>query len=364
MDYLITGATGLIGRHLLFELLAENARNNNQSIIHLIVRDKDGISGKERINRILADPESPDFIRTFKINDLKKQIQVHNVDITSSDLHHKLSVITSNSLTVIHVAASTNLMQGESAAADVYLNNNLATKNLLRSIPTYKIKSMVYISTAYSCGIQENSLNLEEDYNVLPKSDFRNPYEKNKAEIEDYLLTKCKQLDIALKILRPAVVCGRLIDSPLYCTTKFDVFYGWARFFYKMKRKFEDQKIRLMINPNGTLNIVPVDYVAKVICKALHMDHIKVLNITNYNPPLHKDYLPVMLKKIGINHYEFTDKTPTELSMPEEMYYKSAGKAFGPYLNDQNQQFDCSTLQTEFADIEFNNVLEEFDNLI
>ena len=192
---------------------------------------------------MLTDEESPDFIREYNVDSLLQHIQILDTDINNPHLPQGLVEINSNELTVIHVAASTNLMQGDNAEQDVYLNNNLATKNLLASLPHKLVKSFVYISTAYSCGVQQDISKLGNDYQDLEKTNFRNPYERNKAEIEDYLVRECKILDIDLKILRPAVVCGRLIDAPLYCTTKFDVFYGWAKFFYKMKSKFENEKM-------------------------------------------------------------------------------------------------------------------------
>ena len=43
-------------------------------------------------------------------------------------------------------------------------------------------------------------------------------------------------MGIEWQILRPGIVSGRLMDSPLYFTSKFDVFYGWAKFFYNLSR--------------------------------------------------------------------------------------------------------------------------------
>lgn len=364
MQYLLTGSTGLIGRHVMFELLKDMMDRKQNSKLWLVVRPKGEKSARQRIADIFNDPESPDYIRQYSVDKLMSKLGFIEHHLNSAALRTELKELPADELIVIHNAASTNLMPGEAAEQDVQQNNHQATHNLLESLPAEKVKRFAFVSTAFSCGTQSGGDSIPTDFSQLEKSSFRNPYEKCKAQTEEFLSDYCEQKNIDLQILRPAVVCGRLIDAPYYCTTKFDVFYGWAKFFYKMKNKLGDNPMRIHVNSQGTLNIVPVDYVSKVIFSAVHHDEIRHINIVNPKAPMHKDYISVMLKQLGITNYQFTDQEPEQPSMMEKMYYSTAGKAFAPYITTEDQVFETSLLDQHFKDLGYSNILSKFDKLI
>lgn len=364
MDYFLTGSTGLVGSHVLFELLNHIHTQKSESRIFLLVRGTKDESPEDRIKRVLYNEDAPDFVHALPLDQLLGKIECVESDLNNPDLPVQLQLLNSNSLTVIHSAASTNLMQGPNAEQDVYENNFKGTLSLLNSLKSLNVRRFTYISTAFSCGMQDQLDLIGNDYLTYPVNGFRNPYEGHKNEIEKILKADCDERGIDLQILRPAVVCGRLMDTPFYKTTKFDVFYGWAKFFYGRREKIGDSKFRISINPEGTQNIVPVDYVAKVIAKAIHMDNIEQLNIVSENPPLHKEYFAKILDEIGIPNYEFVDEIPEDLSVWETLYYKSAGRVFEPYICNKNMVFDTQVLSTQFGEFKFNDVLQNFGELI
>lgn len=364
MQYLLTGATGLIGRHILFELLKQFIDHKENSLVWLVVRPKGNKSAQQRIIEILQDPESPDYIREYSLETLMSKIKFIESHLNSSQLKNTINAMTGKNWVVIHNAASTNLMPGEEAEKDVQENNHRGTFNLLNSIPKENIKRFSFISTAFACGMQSGMGTIPHDYQKIEKANFRNPYEKCKSETEDLLTKHCVKEGIDLQILRPAVVCGRLIDAPIYCTTKFDVFYGWAKFFYKMKNKLGDKPIRIHVNPESTLNVVPVDYVAKVICNSVNKPEIKYMNIVNDAAPMNKDCVSSVLDTLGVDNYEITAELPNDMSMIEKLYYNTAGKALGPYLTTENQNFETQELTQQFKDLRYKDVLSNFDKLI
>ena len=364
MDYLLTGSTGLVGRHILFELLEKIILAETDGKIYLVVRPRDNQESRDRIIEILSADDSPEYILQYDIETLLKHIVIIPHHLNCENIPVEFDAIESDGMVVIHSAASTNLMHNETAADDVLVNNNVATKYIIQNISTGALKRFVFISTAYSCGFQRSSVTIPCDFGAIEKDDFRNPYEKNKSEIEEFLIDYCEQNQIDLQILRPSVVSGRLMDKPLYHTTKFDVFYGWAGFFYKMKRLFADKAFRVLVNSEGTLNVVPVDYVAKVICQAIDIEDIKYLNIVNPTPPLHIDLMSKIFEKVGVKQYEFVDDMPEDTSRLEKIYYSNAGKAFNPYVSLDDQVYDCSVLDEHFAGLDRYDVLDEFDNLI
>ncbi len=345
MDYLITGVTGLLGSHIFFELLEKIIRYNSSSKLFLLIRPFNNMTPIERGINIFAPENIPEFIKKYSINILKERFQIIPCHLNCKELFHIISNIDTKKLTVIHCAASTNLMTDKATEQELLLNNNLGTINLINNIDSKKLYKFIYISTAFVNRI---------------KNIYRNPYEETKSTMETYISSYCKKYNIHYQILRPSVICGRLIDFPLYITLKFDVFYGWAYFFYRYKM---DMPIRIHINLNETLNIVPVDYVAKIICKSINEDFTE-LNIINPNPPLHKEYFSVILNMLNVKEFEFVDKFPNNLNKFEKLYYRTVGKTFAPYITVDNQKYNSNLSHEIFNSIQYPDVLEHFSGLI
>ena len=100
------------------------------------------------------------------------------------------------------------------------------------------------------------------------------------AKVEIEVARCCERKGIPFQILRTSIICGRVMDAPLYYTPKFDVFYGWLKFFWQLKRAELHSPLRLCVHEAATMNVVPVDFVAKAIVKALR-SHVGQLNIVN-----------------------------------------------------------------------------------
>lgn len=364
MDYFVTGATGLVGSHVMFELLKKIDKEETDSKIFLLVRKGDFDTPLNRIRAILYDENTPAYLRRLPLERLIKRIVCVESDLNNPKLPQILGRLNSKKLIVVHSAASTNLMQGKGAEEDVFVNNYQGTLNLMKSLKSLSVIRFSFISTAFSCGIPEGVDVVENNFAEYSNITFRNPYEEHKNKIERILSNICSDQGIDLQVLRPAVVCGRLMDVPRYITTKFDVFYGWAKYFYKIKDKLGCSKIRIAINPEGSLSIVPVDYVAKVITKAIHMKKIKQLNIISKDPVMHKNYFGAILDKIGVRNYEFVDAMPEDLTTFEKLYYRSVGKVFEPYMCTKNLVYDAQLLSEAFGEFQFNNVKQQFGGLI
>ena len=100
----------------------------------------------------------------------------------------------------------------------------------------------------------------------------------------------CEQKCINAQILRPSIICGRLLDRPFFETPKFEVFCSWAIFLHKYAKQFKDT-FRIWIDKKSGLNIVPVDFVSAAVLHAFLHSEIKDLNIVNPKQILHKHYV-------------------------------------------------------------------------
>ncbi|WP_168120094.1 SDR family oxidoreductase [Paenibacillus sp. HB172176] len=349
-NVLITGSTGLIGQHILFEKLHEYASRRKQGgVIYLLIRAKEGRGATSYIRDLLNNRWTPDYLKKFPLNQLLSYIQIIEGDIRD----HDLDILINNqiphhcSLQVYHSAGSVNLRIGEAAEQEVMNNNYKGTQTLLRALRFYPCQFM-FISTAFSCGIREGIIYDQHEPSADPM--YRNPYEQSKAEIEQMVESFGARYHMKTQIARPSVVVGRMLDQPVCYTSKFDVIYGWAQFFWMMREKAAAKKLRIQINLNSGMNIVPVDVVAKA-CVRLSRTNIRQLNIVHEQSISHRDYLSQILNALGFDHYEFVEVMPEDLSSTEKFYYRTVGSVFEPYLNGPQYHFDTTVLTQLMEDV-------------
>jgi thioester reductase-like protein len=345
-NILLTGATGVVGQHILFELLHQMEQEGSAGAIWLVVRSSAEKAGETRIRELLTHPYAPQYIRNYPLETLMNRIGVIDGDLTSPKIRKALASFTKEEeFDVIHCAASTNIGSSEKDEQEVKFANYHSTLNLLKAVAPFARK-FIFISTAFSCGRQKGLIS--EDFLSLRNVSYRNPYERFKAECEKEVVKFCEENGILWQISRPSIVCGRLLDAPLYYTQKFDVFYGFTKFFYKlMETPFGKTSLRLMANINEAgSNVVPVDYVAKAIVAAIPRDDIKQLNIALSKAIPLKISLPRMIEINGYTNYTIVDRMPEKMNLLEAAYYAELGQISGPYINDELYNYDVTTLRT------------------
>lgn len=361
-NYLITGGTGFIGQHILFEVLNETLAQGSSGRIYMLIRKKEGRDATQVIRDLLQNPAAPDFIRRYPIEACMAKIKVIECDLRDPNLNAQLGWRISHELPlqVFHSAGSVNLHSGENAAQDVRDNNYLGTQALLTALKGFKCRFM-FVSTAFASGMRTGLL--DNDFLGATPGPFRNPYEASKADIEAMVHAFGKEHRIPVQIARPSVVMGRLLDAPYYVTSKFDVLYGLARFFWAMGKKKNGQTVRLQVNPYAGLNILPVDYVAKACVRMSHTT-LEQLNIVHSHSVPHVRYLTRTLDRVGFKHYDFVEAKPTDSAGLEKAYYRSVGTVFDPYLNSTASEFDTTALQRLMNDVPMPDILAAVDNLI
>lgn len=359
MNCLLTGGSGIVGSHVIFDWLKKALVDKTVNHLFVVIRNN-SVLAEERLLQILKDDSRPSYLNAFSIQDCLSKITVIADDLTSIS---KKTLLAHDFKTVIHCAGSTNLSNANDTKEQVHEQNFLATKQLLENLPKI-VNRFIYISTAYSYGIQKEKVKDSiADYSV---NDFRNPYEKSKYETERYVKETCKQKDIISQILRPSIICGRLIDKPFFETPKFDVFYAWAIFLDKYAPKFKEV-FRIWIHKDSGLNIVPVDFVSKAILHAFLNPDIRELNIVNPEQILHKDYVGDVLESFAIKDYEYASEKPINLNRFEQLYYKTIGSVFEKYVSIPDLQFDAKHIQKLIEQLKLDATLgvhENFMNLI
>lgn len=366
MRIAITGATGLLGRNLLFEIIKQKFDNLENIELLILGRSHPTTSLHDRILDILIY-DGLDYL-DIEQNQRKKALAKINAAITPIpfDLAQDNLGISNEYLPHLktkpidhffHVAALTDFRSDNTTKAKLEEVNVRGTQRILNLINNLCVDQLVYVGSAYSCGSKTGLV--KPDY-VNLKEVFRNPYEETKLRAEVLMREFSRKKNIKIKVFRPSTIAGRLIEKPIGRINKFDVFYGWAAFFlrYKLKQiknisnlysESCEIPIRLRFNPQGGLNIIPADYAAKVMYGISMEDgQFDSYHLANNVQTPNQLYGDTTFEALKITGYQYVAEEPKDKNKIEEMYYRTVGKIFTPYGISDEIIFDVSNL-TEFT---------------
>ncbi|TPN84621.1 SDR family oxidoreductase [Aquimarina algicola] len=350
---LITGVTGNIGSHVLYELLFDLYSTNEEATIYVLIRKQNATSGIQRlVNEVFSKQLIPDKIAPFYKAYLEKYVKVIEGEINSFTIPEEAG----NQLTIYHLAASVNLGNTEKAKKEITHINYMNTKAFFDIIKT-RTKKLVFVSTAFSRGEIEGGIT--DDYHAQTDFDFRNFYEAYKMKVEKQVLQIAKDYNFSCTIARPSVVSGRLLDAPKFVSNRYIVFYAIGEFFKKIKQTHPDLgTIRVAINLDGGVNIVPVDYVAKAIVRASKIKEEQINITLTQNVPT-KQVVESILKKCEVKS-EFVSEEPKDKSAIEKIFYKTVGSQLVKYSTSKNHYFESKLIRELLEDIEEPDMVNNF----
>ncbi len=291
---------------------------------------------------------------------LKNNIRLIEFDLVDNKLTNNPILEKTFKYHLIHCAASVNLGNNSAAEEEIKQSNYLGTIHLIDSLLPHLFK-VSYVSTAFSSGHRSGVI--EESFLLKKSGEYRNPFEGYKAQTEKEIVQICEGYGLQWQIFRPSIICGRLLDYPKFVIPKFLVFYLFGTFFYRTKTNFSGQPIRITINSESGLNIIPVDYASKAMVRALNTD-IKELNIASEESLPNTYAIPTMLKQIGWDNFQFTDVIPEDQNMIEKLYYKTVNPQLHHYLVTPNHSFNVDLLNELMHDIPTPKVKDFYPELV
>ncbi len=353
---LVTGVTGNIGSHVLFELLYNLYSKNEEATIYVLIRKQQSKSAKQRLlDEVFTEQLIPIKIAPFYKAYIEKYIRVIEGEINNFILPDDAG----NDLIIYHLAASVNLSNTEKAKNEIAHVNYVNTQAFFEIIKS-RTKKLVFVSTAFSRGEIEGEI--IDDYHSVTNFDFRNFYEAYKMKVEKLILQIAKENNFGCTIARPSVVSGRLIDHPKFVSSRYIVFYAIGEFFKKIKNTHPELgKVRMVLNMDGGLNIVPVDYVAKGIIRATNINE-EQLNITlTQNVPT-QHIIESILQKCDVE-IELVDEEPKDKTRIEKLFYKTIGSQLVKYSTSKKHNFQSKLIRELLADIEEPNMLDSFSEV-
>ena len=362
MKIILTGASGVLGSHILYEILELFIKKPNvNNKLYLLTRKKGKTAASERINTLLSSDYTPNNIKKLGLNNLQQYLEIIDFDLKTADLNF-LGKLKDSYL--IHSAGFVNLSTDEALKDKIFDENVLLTKSLFTILSPF-LKKFIYIGTAFSSGARKGLI-ATDFHNLDFTPQHRNAYESAKFYSENFIAAECKAINLPFQILRPSVIGGKMLgDENNFFIPKYMVFYLLAKFFYiAAKRKGHQENVRLIVHNKTSLNIIPVDYVAKVVANTFEKDDVEQLNIVHHTSFNMTTGLELIMKEVGYTNFTFiADEVDFQYKNTiEKMYYESIGKHLKPYFIADANEYDTTLLNSILEIPKLDN--EAFTNMI
>jgi len=345
MKIILTGATGVLGSHIMYEILELFISKEPNGKLFVIARNKGKNSAVDRINELLSSDYTPKILLEKGIEKLHKYLEIIDSDLI--DIKDSFSEKIKGAY-FIHSAGYVNLSTDENQKEKIFDENAKITKAIFEVFHPF-IKKFIYIGTAFSSGVREGVID-NDFHNLDFIPEHRNAYEDAKFHSENFIAQRCKSLELPFQILRPSVIGGKMLGNENnYFISKYMVFYLLAKFFhFTSQRKGAQENVRFIINEKTGLNIIPVDYVAKVVVNTFERDDIEQLNIVNDKSFNIAKGLQLIMKEVGYTNFSLMQNTLDfkYKNTIEKLYYESIGKHLKPYFTTAANEYDTTLLSS------------------
>ncbi|MEQ9407833.1 MAG: SDR family oxidoreductase [Fuerstiella sp.] len=255
MYTLLTGATGLVGRYLVRDLLLSGHQ------LAVVVRTSKKLSAADRMEQILRHWEEELGRPLPRPVVLVGDISEPGFGFSETDREW----VRDNVNCIIHSAAILEFY-GKDRNGEPWRTNLGGTRHMIQLCRDLDIRDIHYVSTAYVGGMQTDPI-MEDSLDAGQK--FRNDYEESKFLAEQ----EVRAIDFAdhVTVYRPAVISG---DSVTGYTNTYHGIYLYLRLMAMMipaqpadADGFRHTPIRLSMTGEETRNIIPVDWVSAVMVR-------------------------------------------------------------------------------------------------
>jgi len=328
---LLTGATGLLGRYLLKDLLAAGCQ------VAVLVRDSHSAAATDRVAALVEWCRRSLGCRVAAPAVVPGDIQEDGLGLGPVD-RRWLSL---NCDAIVHAAA--NLSFSPNSNGEPCATNVEGTSRLLGLCRRLGISEFHHVSTAFVCG--ETTGPVFEDA-ITPHPRFRNIYEQSKFEAER-LVRDAR--GIRSTIYRPSVIVG---DSRTGYTSTYHGIYRFIELIARLSAAVGSGasnrrrlNLRLPFTGNELRNLVPVDWVARAIVHLVNRPecHGRTYHLVSAQPTpvrLIKEVTEQLFKLDGL---EFAGPEIFEKSSPLERIFLNNLEEYWPYLRS-DPDFDYRNL--------------------
>jgi thioester reductase-like protein len=271
---LLTGATGLLGRYLLKDLLLAEVP------VAALVRSGRKASAQQRIENVMCYWDE-------QLGRSMPRPIVLEGDITEPDLGldaRGMRWVAENCDSLMHNAASLEFVS-TSPESEPWRSNVKGTRNMLELCRNARIRKLHHVSTAYVCGLRTGRI-LESELDVGQQ--MSNDYEQSKVQAEK--MVRSADFIDELTVYRPAIIIG---DAQNGYTTTFHGFYVPLNAVCTIAGHQKPNETGLLassarfaLTGAETKNLVPVDWVSAVMSHVFThpAHHQKTYHLTPRHP--------------------------------------------------------------------------------
>lgn len=333
--HLLTGATGLLGRYLIKDLLQADIP------VAVIVRPTRRASARHRMEAAMQYWEE-------QLGKSLPRPVVLKGDISEPDLGldpRSLRWVSENCDTMLHNAASLTF-HSTGPEAEPWRSNVEGTRHVLDLCRETGIQHFHHVSTAYVCGLRTGRiLESELDVGQTPSND----YERSKIQAEQ--MVRSADFLKSLTVFRPAIIIGDAVNG---YTTTYHGFYAPLSLIttlVSMEPRNETGHIyssgRFRLEGFETKNLVPVDWVSAVTAHVVsHSEHHgKTYHLTPRVPITMRLFADVLEQATGWYGVNFLGPNAQMENMTEqEQMFHDLISIYNSYWRD-DPMFDSTNTQ-------------------
>jgi nucleoside-diphosphate-sugar epimerase len=325
MNVFITGVTGFLGSHFLFQRLGRSG------LAAVLVRAETAEAARDRVKRSLHVAATA---YTAASATIRCRISVELGELSSASggvSPRRIDALREGGIDEFwHFAAS--LAFEERRREAIAAQNVGGALNALELATRLGARRFVYVSTAYTAGRRTG---------IVPETlhptnaEFNNVYEETKCRAEHVVASAAAVRGIDHRILRPAIVVGSSRTAgPAGSTTGL---YGFIRMLYELRRSLTlgSTPIRLKGDPTTPLHLVPVDRVVRDMLDLADREfpggpiyHLVPRRSIEVATALEIVCREVRTPGVQIGKADCAERTPLERILDEHMGF------YGGYLRD------------------------------
>ena len=243
---LVTGGSGFLGSFVVRDLIGAGFEN-----VVVLMRGRNVEEAVERLRALWW--ERPELTC-----ELEGRIQVVCGDVCAerlglSDVDHESLVCRTTH--IVHAAAEIGVNETARRFGEVNVDGTLNVLLFADACMRHgALHRLVHVSTAYVAGVREGVMREDE----LVDAGFNSLYEQSKFGAEQLVRDAAERIPTC--IVRPAQIVG---DSETGFVSTFNTLY------YPLKLYLRGQLPMIPVSAGQKLNMVPVDYVSRMVVRAL-----------------------------------------------------------------------------------------------
>jgi thioester reductase-like protein len=333
---LLTGATGLLGRYLLHDLLVKGYP------MAVLVRDSRQGRAAERIAKFItlwSERLSRKLPAPVVLNGDLGQVAL---GLTAADRRW----LERHCRAVIHSAASLSFR--ETPEGEPWRTNVEGTRSLLRLCCDLGVSEWHQVSTAFVCGRRAG---LIADEDLDDNQSFHNPYEESKFQAEQLIR---RTPGIHATLYRPAVIVG---DSRTGYTSSFNGLYRFLELAVRLASVNSTGgqarlPLRLPLSGDEVWNLVPVDWVSRAIVELLAKPrwHGRTFHLVARSPVSTRLVRDVAAEVLNLPGVEFAGPEGVEHPSRLEKLFLDGIQEYWPYLGG-TPAFACVNTKAALPDL-------------